>query len=89
MAHPWLNAQDISTFVVPIARNPDGREGWVSTASDNLNLREESIEDAHPTRRGEESNKDDAVLSYTVVKKDTNGHDPRGTRCYLHPQSRV
>jgi len=86
MAHPWLYAQDISTFIFPITRNPDRCEGWISTAGDNLNLGEEAIENVHPARRSEEGDKDDPVLLYAVVEKDTDGHDPRGTCCYLHPR---
>jgi len=83
MSHPWLDAQDVSTFVVPIARNPDRGEGWIGTAGDNLNLGKETIEDVHSARCGEEGDEDDAVLSYAVIKEDADGHDSRGTSCYL------
>ena len=87
MTHPRLNAQDTSTFVIPISRNPDRREGRVSTASDNLDLRKEAIEDMYPARCSKEGDKDDMVLPYAVVEEDADGHDPRGTRCYLRPRS--
>ena len=75
--------------MVPIARNPDRCEGRISTASDDLNHGEEAIEDVHPARRGEEGDEDDTVLPYTVVEKDADGHDTRGTRCYLQARSRM
>jgi len=75
--------------VVPITRNPDRRESWINTASDNLNLGEETVEDVHPARRGEEGDEDDMVLPHTMVEKDADGHDPRGTRRYLQPRLRL
>ena len=75
MTHPRLDAQDVSTILIPVAMNPDRRECWVSATGDNLNLREETIEDVHSARRGKDSDKDDTVLSYAVVEQDADGHD--------------
>jgi len=83
MTHPWLNAQDISTLMTPVARDPDRREGRVGTASNDLNLGEETIEDMHPVWCSKEGDKDDAILSYAVVEKDTDGHGSGGARHYL------
>jgi hypothetical protein len=83
MPHPWLNAENVSTFSVPIAWNPDRREVWIGAAGEDLNLGEEAVEDVHSPRRGEESDEDNTVLSYAVIKKDADGHDSGCTRCYL------
>jgi len=82
MAHPRFDAQDVSPFL-PCARNPDRREGRVGTASDDLDLWEETTEDAHSARCGDEGDEDDAVLSYTVVEKDADSHGTGGTCHYL------
>jgi len=75
MAHPWLNAQDVSTFVASVPGNPDRRESRISTTSDNLNFREETIEDVRAAWCDKEGNEDDTVLSYAVIEKDADGHD--------------
>ena len=75
MTHPWLDAQDVPSFMVSVTRNPDWRERWVNAACDNLNIGEETIEDVHAARRGKEGDEDDTVLSYAMVEKDTDGHD--------------
>jgi hypothetical protein len=87
MTHPWLDAQDVSTLFAPAAGNQYLREGRICASSDNLNLREDAIEYIHSIRCGEECDKNDTVLSHAVVEKDTNSHDPRGTRHYLYSRS--
>jgi hypothetical protein len=84
MAHPWFDAQDISAFMIPIARNPDRREGGINAAGDDLNLGEEAIEDVHSAGCREEGDEDDTILPYAMIEKDADGHDSGGTRCYLY-----
>ena len=67
MAHPWLNAENIPTFLTPAAGNPDRREVWVGAASNNLDLGEETVKDVHSPRSGENGNKNNAVLSYPMI----------------------
>jgi hypothetical protein len=67
VAHPWLNAESVSTFFVSVAGNPNRREFWIGAASDNFNFGEETIEDMHSPRSGEDSNEDDTILSYAVI----------------------
>jgi len=89
MTHPWLDAQNISTLPVPASRNPYRCEGRIRASSDNLNLREDTIEDIHSTRCDEKCDKNDTVLPYAVIEKDANGHDSRGTRHYLYSRWQV
>jgi len=89
MTHPWLDAQNISTLLVPASRNPYRCEGRIRASSDNLNLREDTVENVHSARCGEECDENDTILSYAVIEKDTNSHDSRGTRHYLYSQPQV
>lgn len=75
MTHPRLDTQDVSTLLVSVARNPDRRERWISTSSDDRNLGEEAIEDVRSAGRGKKGDKDDAVLSYAMIEKDADSHD--------------
>jgi len=89
MAHPWFDAQDVSTPLIPITRNPDRREGWIGATGDDLNLWEETVEDVHSARCNEKGDEDDTVLSYAMIEEDADGHDSRGTCYYLQSWSRV
>ena len=83
MPHPWFDAQGVSTFVIPIARNPNRRECWIGAAGDNLNPGEETVEDVHSARRDKDGDEDDTILSHTVIEQDADGHNSRRTRYYL------
>jgi len=62
VTHPWLNAQDISTIFVSAAGDPYRCEVWIRAPGDNLNLREDAIDDVHSAGSDEEGELDDEQL---------------------------
>ena len=68
MTHSWFNAKNISALFISIPRNPDWCEVRIRTTSDNLNPGEETVEDVYTARSSEDGDKDNTVLSYTVIE---------------------